>query len=599
MRKKLLMILLLGSMILTLAACGKENPTTGKKETKSSVSIEIEPSVPNFDVASFDLSAYEMKYVEDIRVYINGTIKAGVTYEMFDDFVEGSYEVGTPYGAYINIDGKERYAYEHNTSELLEFVVTTDTPGKVTVVKCYDLDKRMIDKFHITDSQERYDRLEKYVQEQYEKTGMKGITLIEKTYEADGFVKGIVVADVAGKVSDLVVLTAGYEGNALYRDYFVNANSFGEQFYLSSWSAGLYNADYDVFKNVIESKAISTMHMTSTTCGEFDVKNITYIGTLSNGMDVYGYDSSKDIVGDEIFSAESVEDFKNLGYKAYSGKGILDGYTLMTKMEDDYDLARFVFIKADDTKCGECAILTSIDCSEKDGVLYYTYCYFDANGDGISGYVHIDDADGTAYAITYDDLFNSETVSEPEVVSDSVKEPEESIEPEQGEITGYALVYDGSGLSDDLCADGICEFLECDLDEAELIVSRQSVVALYATEEDAKDAVDTLSESSLVAEYVPVRGNVNTDNIFRIDAVFSLIDRGTVVTGYDYKGILKSGQEVYLIKTDGTTYKVTIGGIEEFRKIVEETSPGKGCGIELKNIERSLVGEGDILVPVE
>lgn len=82
---------------------------------------------------------------------------------------------------------------------------------------------------------------------------------------------------------------------------------------------------------------------------------------------------------------------------------------------------------------------------------------------------------------------------------------------------------------------------------------------------------------------------------FTIQDVFSIKGRGTVVTGRVMSGRVQVGDRVMLERTDGMRMDVKIGGIESFRKLVNEAIIGDNVGILIKDIDKNSVKRGDRL----
>ncbi len=87
-----------------------------------------------------------------------------------------------------------------------------------------------------------------------------------------------------------------------------------------------------------------------------------------------------------------------------------------------------------------------------------------------------------------------------------------------------------------------------------------------------------------------------SDPLFRmtIDDVFSIRDRGTVVTGQVESGSLNLGDEIY-INHQGMSKKVVVTGIEAFRKTMQQANAGDHIGVLLRDIDRREIQHGDIL----
>jgi len=86
------------------------------------------------------------------------------------------------------------------------------------------------------------------------------------------------------------------------------------------------------------------------------------------------------------------------------------------------------------------------------------------------------------------------------------------------------------------------------------------------------------------------------DPFFRmkIEDVFSIRGRGTVVVGRIESGILKAGDEVQLEGVN-TFRKVVVSGIEAFHKVLSQAAAGQNVGLLLADVNRDEVHRGDIL----
>ena len=80
----------------------------------------------------------------------------------------------------------------------------------------------------------------------------------------------------------------------------------------------------------------------------------------------------------------------------------------------------------------------------------------------------------------------------------------------------------------------------------------------------------------------------------RIEDVFSITGRGTVVTG-KVKGAIHINDAVLITTKDGRKIETVLGGIEAFRKTLDVAMDGDNCGLLLKNVARDEVGRGDII----
>ena len=99
-----------------------------------------------------------------------------------------------------------------------------------------------------------------------------------------------------------------------------------------------------------------------------------------------------------------------------------------------------------------------------------------------------------------------------------------------------------------------------------------------------------------VDSYIPVPERA-TDKPFLlpIEDVFSITGRGTVGTGRVERGIVKVGEEVELVGMAKEVRKVTVTGVEMFRKLLDEGQAGDNVGILLRGIERDELQRGQVL----
>ena len=82
---------------------------------------------------------------------------------------------------------------------------------------------------------------------------------------------------------------------------------------------------------------------------------------------------------------------------------------------------------------------------------------------------------------------------------------------------------------------------------------------------------------------------------FTVKDVFTITGRGTVVTGQISSGSVRVGDMVELERVNGITTTVQVGGIESFRKLLNEAYAGQNVGILLENIDKKDISNGDRL----
>lgn len=91
----------------------------------------------------------------------------------------------------------------------------------------------------------------------------------------------------------------------------------------------------------------------------------------------------------------------------------------------------------------------------------------------------------------------------------------------------------------------------------------------------------------------PVR-EVDKPFYLPVEDVFTITGRGTVATGRVETGKLKVNDELELIGF-GTTRKVTITGIEMFRKLLDDAQAGDNVGLLIRGLKREEIQRGQVL----
>lgn len=110
---------------------------------------------------------------------------------------------------------------------------------------------------------------------------------------------------------------------------------------------------------------------------------------------------------------------------------------------------------------------------------------------------------------------------------------------------------------------------------------------------DSLDPQYLLAQAQAQTPLEPVAGGGE----FRLTVqdVFSILGRGTVVTGQVESGSVHRGDVVRQTRVDGTGRDLTVTGIEMFRKVTDAANPGDNVGLLLADIRREDIGAGDIL----
>ena len=80
-----------------------------------------------------------------------------------------------------------------------------------------------------------------------------------------------------------------------------------------------------------------------------------------------------------------------------------------------------------------------------------------------------------------------------------------------------------------------------------------------------------------------------------VEDVFSITGRGTVATGRVERGVLKVGEEVELVGLSDEKRKITVTGIEMFRKLLDDAQTGDNIGALLRGVQRDEIKRGQVL----
>jgi len=111
--------------------------------------------------------------------------------------------------------------------------------------------------------------------------------------------------------------------------------------------------------------------------------------------------------------------------------------------------------------------------------------------------------------------------------------------------------------------------------------------------EIGRDAILKLLDT--VDSYIPLPPRkVDADFMMPVETVFAISGRGTVVTGKVERGRVKVGDDVEIVG-HGAPIKTTVTGVEMFRKQLDYGEAGDNVGVLLRNINKDLVGRGQIL----
>ena len=121
----------------------------------------------------------------------------------------------------------------------------------------------------------------------------------------------------------------------------------------------------------------------------------------------------------------------------------------------------------------------------------------------------------------------------------------------------------------------------------EFLKKRKSEEELYLEDLNRrKQAQDLCSSSSSITFEL------------KVEDVFSISGRGTVVTGRIARGKIAQGDRVIIRGREGRVLEAEIGGIESFRKALRTASRGEAVGLLLRGIQKDQVHPGDILTGI-
>jgi elongation factor Tu len=127
----------------------------------------------------------------------------------------------------------------------------------------------------------------------------------------------------------------------------------------------------------------------------------------------------------------------------------------------------------------------------------------------------------------------------------------------------------------------------------DLPVVRGSALKALEGDEAAEKEIDALMAA--VDEYVPMpERDMDKPFLLPIEDVFSILGRGTVVTGRVDRGVVKVGEEIEIVGFTETQKKV-VTGVEMFRKLLDEGVAGDNIGVLLRGLEKDDVERGQVL----
>ena len=119
--------------------------------------------------------------------------------------------------------------------------------------------------------------------------------------------------------------------------------------------------------------------------------------------------------------------------------------------------------------------------------------------------------------------------------------------------------------------------------------------ALKGLEGDAAWGAKIVELMDAVDSYIPIPArDVDKAFLMPIEDIFSILGRGTVVTGRIERGICKVGEEMEIVGLRPTVKRV-ITGVEMFKKLLDQGQAGDNVGLLLRGTEKDEVERGQVV----
>ena len=92
-------------------------------------------------------------------------------------------------------------------------------------------------------------------------------------------------------------------------------------------------------------------------------------------------------------------------------------------------------------------------------------------------------------------------------------------------------------------------------------------------------------------------GATTGDGSFRmtVEDIFSIHNRGTVVTGRIASGTVRVGMQVNVVRDGGVAFTTEVTGVEMFRKVLDTATAGDNVGLRLEGLSKEQLHAGDLL----
>ena len=125
------------------------------------------------------------------------------------------------------------------------------------------------------------------------------------------------------------------------------------------------------------------------------------------------------------------------------------------------------------------------------------------------------------------------------------------------------------------------------------IVAGSALKALEGEEMYEEKIMELMAE---VDAYIPTpERDHDKPFMMPVEDVFSITGRGTVATGRVERGTISVGDEVELVGIAEETQKITVTGVEMFRKLLDYAEAGDNIGALLRGVAREDIQRGQVL----
>ncbi|PID70176.1 elongation factor Tu [bacterium DOLZORAL124_38_8] len=121
--------------------------------------------------------------------------------------------------------------------------------------------------------------------------------------------------------------------------------------------------------------------------------------------------------------------------------------------------------------------------------------------------------------------------------------------------------------------------------------------ALKALEDPSGEWGDKIMElmAALDSEIPEPKRETDKPFLMPVEDVFSIKGRGTVATGKIEQGVIKVGEEIELVGLHEEARKLTVTGVEMFKKMLDQGEAGDNVGLLLRGIDRDEIERGQVM----